>query len=130
MRKRKWLDRFMHRELEKIKIATFYFFLTMPRQRKRGGRDQKKQNANGDTAPMDETSQEPFNDAGMADQQQGFQGNNQEYNNSFNGHGQRYEIDEQTLGYFKGVESTIDDPPFETAEGRSKSADRSVRRDC
>ena len=27
------------------------------------------------------------------------------------------EVDEEMLGYFKGVEKTLDDPPFETGEG-------------
>jgi nucleolar protein 9 len=30
------------------------------------------------------------------------------------------EVDEEILGYFKNVEQTLDDPPFETGEGTQR----------
>ncbi|KAG1458256.1 hypothetical protein G6F56_006437 [Rhizopus delemar] len=32
------------------------------------------------------------------------------------------ELDEEMLGYFKNVEQTLDDPPFETGEGNVKNS--------
>lgn len=70
--------------------------------KKRGKKGGKKEE---DVQPMEDIEQ-------LEQQQQPQETRDQHFQAAHFG-----ELDEEMLGYFKNVEQTLDDPPFETAEG-------------
>lgn len=87
----------------------------MPRQRRRGRKekkDDKKVDAPIDTIDdLDQQQHQPDQPASMNHDQL-----DQDRKFRFTSYGR---VEEEIMGYFKHVEETLDDPPFETAEGIS-----------
>ena len=84
----------------------------MPRQRRRGRKekkDDKKVDAPIDTIDDLDQPQQPDQRSSMDHDQV-----DQDRKFRFTSYGR---VEEEIMGYFKHVEETLDDPPFETAEG-------------